>query len=151
MKSFLLMLSIVLVSFNADAQSLQLEHDHSTIQVRDIDRSVAFYKGVLKLKELETPWPENNMIRFFATGNNQELHIAQVDGYGEIQINKVLHLAFATNNFDQYLGYLDENEVVYTNFDGESKKIQVRPDGVRQIYLQDPDGYWVEINDAKHD
>ena len=25
----------------------------------------------------------------------------------------------------------------------------VRADGVRQIYLQDPDGFWVEVNDAK--
>jgi lactoylglutathione lyase len=24
-----------------------------------------------------------------------------------------------------------------------------RVDGVQQIWLQDPDGYWVEINDAK--
>jgi len=25
----------------------------------------------------------------------------------------------------------------------------VRPDGVRQIYFQDPDGYWLEVNDSK--
>jgi catechol-2,3-dioxygenase len=26
----------------------------------------------------------------------------------------------------------------------------VRPDGVKQIYFQDPEGYWIEINDDKH-
>jgi hypothetical protein len=35
--------------------------------------------------------------------------------------------------------------------DKDVKKIAVsiRPDGVKQAWLQDPDGYWVEINDAK--
>jgi catechol 2,3-dioxygenase-like lactoylglutathione lyase family enzyme len=45
---------------------------------------------------------------------------------------------------------LNENDIKYSNFREESKKIQIRPDGVRQIYFQDPDGYWIEINDAKH-
>ena len=25
----------------------------------------------------------------------------------------------------------------------------VRPDGVHQLYFQDPDGYWIEVNDDK--
>ena len=29
------------------------------------------------------------------------------------------------------------------------KTPQVRPDKVQQIYLQDPDGYWIEVNDDK--
>jgi lactoylglutathione lyase len=24
-----------------------------------------------------------------------------------------------------------------------------RVDGIKQIYLQDPDGYWIEVNDDK--
>ncbi len=27
--------------------------------------------------------------------------------------------------------------------------ITTRVDNVKQIWLQDPDGYWIEINDAK--
>jgi lactoylglutathione lyase len=27
--------------------------------------------------------------------------------------------------------------------------ITTRVDGVKQIYFKDPDGYWIEINDAK--
>ena len=92
------------------------------------------------------------MIRFFETGNNQQLHIGQVnvDDYGDVKVNKVLHIAFAVNDFDGYLIYLNEKGINYSNFAGESKKAQTRPDGVRQIYFQDPDGYWIEINDAKH-
>jgi len=27
--------------------------------------------------------------------------------------------------------------------------VQLRPDGIQQIYFQDPDGYWIEVNDDK--
>ncbi|NGX84315.1 VOC family protein [Aequorivita sp. KMM 9714] len=152
MKRLILLLALTFSSLNASAQSFELKHDHSTIQVENIDISAKFYKNILNLRELDTPWPEYKLIRFFDTGTNQQLHIAQaqVDKYGDIKINKVLHLAFAVNNFDGFLEHLKEKGIEYSNFAGESEKIQSRPDGIRQIYFQDPDGYWIEINDAKH-
>ena len=150
MKSVLLIISIFIHPLNSIGQSFELVHDHSTIQVENIVKSVDFYKNILKLSELYTPWPENPMIRFFEYGNNQQLHIAQVDDYGAIKINKVLHLAFSTGNFDGYLKFLDDQGIKYFNFKEEHNKIQIRPDGVRQIYFKDPDGYWIEINDAAH-
>lgn len=152
MKNLILILTLVFSSFYSNAQSFSLKHDHSTIQVEDINKSVVFYKDILHLKEIASPWPENMMIRFFETGNNQQLHIGQVnvEDYGDVKVNKVLHIAFAVNDFDGYLIYLNEKGINYSNFSGESKKAQTRPDGVRQIYFQDPDGYWIEINDAKY-
>jgi len=149
-KNLILTLAIVLSYNYSNAQLFTLEHDHSTIQVEDIEQSAKFYAGILNLKELETPWPENQMIRFFETGKNQQLHIAQVDNYGDIKVNKVLHLAFAVKDFNGYLKYLSEHNISYFNFNGEVNEVQQRPDGVRQIYLLDPDSYWIEINDAKH-
>ena len=150
MKNLLLLLTLVFTPFYFNAQSFSLEHDHSTIQVKNIEESVAFYKNILKLKETDTPWPEYELIRFFETGKNQQLHIAQVDTYGDVKVNKVLHLAFAVNNFDAFLKHLKEKGINYSNFNEESNKIQTRTDGIRQIYFQDPDGYWIEINDVKH-
>jgi len=152
MKNLILLLILIFSSYYSNAQSFKLEHDHSTIQVENIDISVEFYKDILNLNELDTPWPEYKLIRFFETGKNQQLHIAQaqVDMYGDIKVNKVLHLAFAVKDFDGYLDYLNKKGIKYSNFAGESKKTQSRPDGVRQIYFQDPDGYWIEINDANH-
>jgi len=60
----------------------------------------------------------------------------------------VLHLAFSVKDFDGYVEYLKKNGINYSNFAGENNKIQTRPDGVRQFYFQDPDGYWIEINDT---
>ena len=34
----------------------------------------------------------------------------------------------------------------YSDWPGNSGKINIRADGVKQIYFQDPDGYWLEVN-----
>ena len=149
MKNLLFIIALFLGSFNSMAQSYNLEFDHTTILVKNIETSAEFYKNILQLKELETPWGFIEWGRFFEIGNHQQIHIALVD-HGEVKPNKWLHIAFAVNDFDGYLKYLDENSIDYGNFKGESKEFQIRPDSVRQIYFQDPDGYWIEVNDAKH-
>lgn len=150
MKNIIITLILLFSSVCTNAQSFSLVHDHSTILVKNIDTSADFYKEILFLKELKTPWPDDTSIRFFETGDRQQLHIAQTDAFGDVKVNKVLHIAFAVQNFDEYLKYLDEKSIDYTNFNEESKQTQMRPDGVRQIYFKDPDGYWIEINDAEH-
>ena len=149
MKNLLFIIALFLGSFNSMAQSYNLEFDHTTILVKNIETSAEFYKNILQLKELETPWGFIEWGRFFEIGNHQQIHIALVD-HGEVKPNKWLHIAFAVNDFDGYLKYLDENNIDYGNFKEESKEFQIRPDSVRQIYFQDPDGYWIEVNDAKH-
>jgi len=124
--------------------------DHSTLLVRDLEISSEFYKNVIQLEEVETPWGVNPEIRFFKMGNNLQLHLAQGED-DALRLNKSIHTAFAVEDFDGYLGFLDDAGVPYSNFDGDPNTFQTRPDGVRQIYLQDPDGYWIEINDAKHE
>jgi len=150
MKNKLLIIVFILYPFLFNGQSFSLELDHSTIQVKNIDTSAEFYKTILQLKELDTPWPENSAIKFFNIGNNQQLHITEVDYYGAVKINRVLHLAFTTRDLDGYVKFLTEKDIQYFNFNAEVNKFQKRPDGVRQIYFKDPDGYWIEINDAKH-
>jgi lactoylglutathione lyase len=43
---------------------------------------------------------------------------------------------------------LEQHGVTYVSVAGQAKDITVRADGIRQIYFQDPDGHWIEINDA---
>lgn len=53
----------------------------------------------------------------------------------DIMISRVTHMAFHVQNFDGYLNFLDEEGVLFSNFSGDSKDPQIRPDGVRQIYF----------------
>jgi lactoylglutathione lyase len=39
--------------------------------------------------------------------------------------------------------------VSYEDWAGKKNSITLRVDGVHQIFFQDPDGYWIEINDDR--
>ena len=149
MKNTLLIIALTLFSYPVLGQSFNLQLDHTTILVSDLDRSAVFYKNILHLKELETPWGANPSIRFFSAGGNKQLHVAQIENDG-IKLNKAIHIAFAIQDFDAFLGFLREEGIEYGNFAGDSNEPQIRPDGVKQIYFQDPDGYWIEINNAEY-
>jgi lactoylglutathione lyase len=149
MKYATLLLLIIIASAPTPAQeAFDLHFDHTTVLVSDLERSAEFYENILHLKTLETPWGPAAPIRFFSLGDSRQLHMGLSDR--SIEPNKNVHFAFAILNFDEYLQFLRSEGVTYTNFSGSSSDPQVRPDGIRQIYLQDPDGNWIEINDAAH-
>ena len=56
-------------------------------------------------------------------------------------------MAFSVASVDRFIQHLDAVGQKYGNWNISAKSIQLRPDGIKQIYLQDPDGYWIEIND----
>ncbi|MCH4824392.1 VOC family protein [Gramella lutea] len=120
---------------------------HTTMVVSNFARSEEFYKGILKLKDLNADWlPEKQM--FLSLGNNLELHVGEVPGV-EINPGNFNHFALSTKDLDGFLNYLKDKGIVYSSLGGNNKyKVQKRPDGVRQTFIQDPDGYWIEINDA---
>lgn len=143
------MILIFFTTLSVQSQKFDLKHDHTNILVSNLQLSGDFYKDILQLKELETPWGVNPVVRFFSIGNGQQIHLAKVEK-SLIAINKVTHLAFNVTAFDNYLDFLNKNEISYSDFSGNISSIQLRPDGVRQIYLHDTDGNWIEINDARY-
>ena len=60
-----------------------------------------------------------------------------------------MHLALNVNDLDGFMAFLIEKKVHFENWSGEEKVTNTRPDGVRQIYFTDPDGYWIEVNTNK--
>ena len=60
-----------------------------------------------------------------------------------------IHLAFSVPVLVNFLNHLESMHVKYGNWAQNSKVPQIRPDEVAQVYLQDPDGYWIEVNDDK--
>ena len=150
MKNIIVILTLVLSSISSIAQSYSMELEHISIIVKDVEKSEEFYKNILHLKEVPTPWGENTPLPavFFDLGNKRELHVTEYNS--EINLHKFIHFAFAVNDFDAYLQFLNENSIEYGEFSEKNKKFQTRIDGVRQVYFQDPDGYWIEVNDAKH-
>jgi catechol 2,3-dioxygenase-like lactoylglutathione lyase family enzyme len=135
-----------------DAARVQLTFNHLALSVNDVDRSAEFYARVLNLSEIDRQARAKG-VRWFSLGNGgQQLHLISHEYYqgGPVKINKAVHLALATDHFDEFLKQLDADGVAYGDWRGGPKQIETRSDGVKQVYFQDPDGYWIEVNDAGH-
>lgn len=149
MKITILMLILFAATQASLSQNFELVHDHTNIMVTDLEKSADFYENVLQLKELATPWEARDLLRFYDIGNGRQIHVIKADKK-DIIINKARHIAFHTADFEGYLQFLQGKGIEFSNFSGDSKKPQIRPDGIRQIYFQDLDGNWFEVNDAKY-
>jgi len=119
--------------------------NHAAVCVHDLQKSADFYQTVLALREIPNPF-QDGIHRWFAIGTGLQLHVIQRDC--QPTPNKNIHLCFRVASLRQFTKHLDQLNVAYSNLRGDSKEPTRRADGVQQIYLQDPDGYWIEINDA---
>ena len=128
------------------ASGFQVAIDHYAINVADLDQSVAFYQEVFGLKEIKDG-TEQPHIRWFRLGSSQELHIIEVDSLDK-KIPKGVHIALAVGDFDRFRESIEKRNLNYYDWPGSASQISTRPDKVRQLYFQDPDGYWVEVNDG---
>lgn len=144
--TLILCLTVVTVLRGQSVVTDNLTLQHVTVVVSDFERSSAFYKGILGLEEIEATWlPENQM--FLQLGRNLELHVGEVSGV-EIRPSDFNHFAITVDDLDQFLAYLTENGIWYGSLGGgDAQHVQTRQDGVRQTFFQDPDGYWIEVND----
>ena len=117
--------------------------DHVAIYVTDLNSSVRFYKDVFGFQEVAAPFP---IARWLRMGNGVVLHI--VSGRTTAVPNsKWDHIALACASMDVMIAALNARQIAWTDIQGRHQP-QVRPDGVKQIFISDPDGYWIEINDA---
>ncbi len=37
-------------------------------------------------------------------------------------------------------------KIAYSDWPGTPNKVNIRADGMKQVFFQDPDGYWIEVN-----
>ncbi|MFT4156099.1 VOC family protein [Parafilimonas sp.] len=145
------MKKIILIAFcliiYVSALKAQQHFNHLTVYVVDLKKSSAFYRDVMQLQEITEPFHDNHHT-WFKIGEHNELHV--VSGAKEkIPHDINIHFAFSVPSVESFAEHLDSFHIKYGNWNQTSKDPQVRPDGIKQIYLQDPDGYWIEVNDDK--
>lgn len=146
MKILLSTLLLCLTQFLMAQPDFDLKMDHSAILVKDLSRSVLFYRKALGLKEIKNETGKAH-IRWMEFADGRQLHI--IEDTTVVSTYKGVHLALATDKFDQLMIHLKKSQIPFENWPGEPKVSNNRPDGIRQIYIKDLDGYWFEINDMK--
>ena len=119
--------------------------NHLSVHVANPERSVEFYIRHFGLERLPTG-STTSTTRWLRAGSF-ELHL--VGGRtATVSTPRQLHLALRVNDLVAVTAGLDADRVQWGDLAGAQRVVQTRADGVRQIYLQDPDGYWVEVNQA---
>jgi len=142
-----ILLATLLISMQASYAQSHPQFNHTTIYVVDMNKSADFYEKVMQLEKIAEPFHDNRHI-WLKIGEHCQLHIVQgAESMTRHDIN--IHLAFSVPSVEEFAKHLDEMNVKYGNWKQDSKEPQVRPDGIKQIYFQDPDGYWIEVNDDK--
>ncbi|MDR9415917.1 MAG: VOC family protein [Gracilimonas sp.] len=120
--------------------------DHYTIKVEDLNVSSTFYSNVLGVEEIKNR-TEKPHIRWFSLGSG-ELYLVEGDR-SEIQTDIGVHLALKIRDFDDFLSLLQKHGITPHSSSGKTHDYTTRADGVKQVYFKDPDGYWIEVNNAK--
>lgn len=121
--------------------------NHAAFYVRDLKISASFYRDVVGLPEIPEPFHDGKHA-WFAIGPKTALHI--ISGATTVlPKEKRTHLCLSVSSVDAFAARLAKASVAYEDLAGTKSAVTRRPDGVNQIYFQDPDGKWIEINDAK--
>ena len=120
--------------------------DHAAVHVSDLAASVAFYRDVFGLEEVAAPG-DPAVIRWLGL-DGAELHLIRYDG-DVPATTKAVHFALRVPDLDALVAHVEALGVPYSDWPGAAATLSVRGDGIRQIYVQDPDGYWIEVNDVR--
>ncbi len=120
----------------------KLVFQHYTIQVTNLQTSLTFYRDILAMQQIERPafdFPG----AWLNMGYQCQLHLILVDALPPfVSGSRALHFAFQTNRLPWWKHRLEKEGVPIL-------RDQVRPDGIRQLFVHDPDGYFIEICDAE--
>ena len=146
---FMRIVTVTVITFFAftSAQSQKPTFNHLAIYVADLEKSSAFYQDVIGLDTMTNPFHDNKHV-WFDIGERTQLHI--IAGLtGTSKHSQDNHFCFRVASVDSFLQKLVKAGIEYHNAQGIKNEMTIRPDGVKQIYFTDPDGYWIEINDAK--
>lgn len=119
--------------------------DHVALNVANLDESVSFYTGVFGFQEIPAAAKGR---RWLSLGKGVALHLLG-DRTEKVVDNRSVHVAFTSDDLPLIMQRLKERKIEWFDFAGSTGAMSTgRTDGVRQIFLRDPDGYWIEVNDA---
>ena len=136
---------IYLCSFQLSAQQNKVHINHTAIYVIDIQKTAAFYSKIIGLDTVPEPFHDGKHI-WYSTGVHSMLHVIQ-GATEKKEYYKNQHTCFTVPNFSDFISKLMSAKWSWEDVAGKKNAVTTRVDGVHQIWLQDPDGYWLEIND----
>lgn len=114
-----------------------LDLNHVALAVSDVPRSIVFYENVVGLKRKPRPAFDFDGA-WFALGATRELHLLEGLDTPVHEHPRGNHFALEIADFEACHRWLQESgaNIIHLN---------LRPDGARQIFIEDPDRHVVEF------
>ena len=139
---FLLALVFSFSSFaQSDAKIEVVKHNHVALHVKDIAASTKFYKEVMGLEPVAVPDSLKAIRSWFKLGTDQQIHLLAGRNFDVKNDRNGGHFALFVTSITAAEKYLTQHKMSFQK--------QVRFDGAVQIYVADPDGYLIELNEVK--
>lgn len=145
MKYLLFFFALLAVTATSFAQKKKAHINHIALSVADLKRSTPFYTEVIGLDTIPEPFHDGLHV-WLAVSEHAHLHLIQ-NPQPIIVPGKNTHLCFTVPDVNEVVAVLNQRQIHFEDWPGKASAITTRVDGVHQLYLQDPDGYWIEIND----
>ncbi len=118
---------------------MQFRFDHNNYNVRDLDKSLAFYKEALGLQEIRRKVAEDGSFILVYLGDGITPHSVELTWLRDFDRaynlgDNEIHLAMKVDDFEG--AYQKHKEMGVICF--ENPKMGI-------YFIADPDGYWIEI------
>jgi len=157
-KPFLLLLLFFVTSF-AIAQKNTAWYNHTLLDVKNLESSVAFYTKVFQADTIPYPFPPSPqyVVKWLRVGEGIELHLSQwvsdttkvisdvPSGPGQVGF---VHLGFMVVSMDVFLKRLMEVSSDYKSGKYKEPIIDRMPYGAKTILIKDPDGNEIHVIEA---
>ena len=143
----IIMGSLQSASAQTNAKPAKAHLNHLAIYVVDVHQSARFYQDLFQLDTIPEPFHDNKHA-WFAINTGVALHIIQ----GATQPKEYFlnnHMCFSVPKTADFVEMLKQKGIPYFNSKGIKGEVTTRIDGVKQVLINDPDGYFIEINTAK--
>ncbi|MEP6794846.1 MAG: VOC family protein [Saprospiraceae bacterium] len=141
---FLITASFLLIQSHTFSQIPITGYNHVALSVKDLDVSAAYYRDIIGLTQLRVPEDMTLIRAWFAIGPGQELHLLagrKDDVCQSVNDKNGSHFSLTIPDANPVEDYFKSKNITYHR--------QQRFDGVWQIYITDPDGYVIELNEPK--
>lgn len=112
---------------------------HNNINVRDLEKSLDFYKKALGLTVTKEKEDKDGSFKLVFMGDNTTPHMLELTWLRDMDRpynlgDNEFHLAFRVDNFEQALAL--HRKMGCVCFENSEMGI---------YFIEDPDGYWIEI------
>lgn len=114
-----------------------LDLNHIALAVSDVPASIRFYEEVVGLEQKPRPAFDFEGA-WFALGETRELHLLEGLDHEVHEHPRGSHFAIEVDEFEAWQRHLEEKNATIVN-------INIRPDGAKQIFFEDPDRHVVEF------